>query len=108
MLYKKLLFWTLSIICPLAVCSAVGADDSLDRARAMATSCSSCHSAEHSAENKTGNAAISSFSSLTAVEITSALLEYRSGERQGTLMNRLARGYSEAELIAIAKVLGTK
>ena len=34
-----------------------------------------------------------------------ALLAYKSGERQGTVMNRLSRGYSDEDLKLIARVV---
>ncbi|MCU0983678.1 MAG: sulfide dehydrogenase [Acetobacteraceae bacterium] len=38
-------------------------------------------------------------------EIVAAMAAFRSGERQGTIMGRIARGYSEAEIAAIAASL---
>lgn len=38
-------------------------------------------------------------------EIAAAMAAFRSGERQGTIMGRIARGYSEAEIAAIATAL---
>jgi sulfide dehydrogenase cytochrome subunit len=35
-------------------------------------------------------------------ELTALLAAFRSNERPGTIMGRIARGYSEAELAAIA------
>lgn len=44
--------------------------------------------------------------SLSAEAIASAMSDYRTGERQGTLMPRIAQGFSEAETRAIAAALG--
>lgn len=38
-------------------------------------------------------------------DIVSAMAAFRSGERQGTIMGRIARGYSEAEIASIAAAL---
>jgi cytochrome c553 len=37
-----------------------------------------------------------------AAELDAILREYRTDQRQGTIMNRIARGYTEAELAAAA------
>ena len=69
---------------------------------AMASACSSCHSAHSVGSDSEGPG---SLAALSANEIEQALLAFRSGERVGTLMNRLARGYSDSEITAMARVL---
>lgn len=56
-----------------------------------ATSCSGCHGAELSLE------------SLSAEEIASSLAAYRNGSQAATVMDRIARGFSEEESRAIAE-----
>ncbi|KAB1074391.1 c-type cytochrome [Methylobacterium planeticum] len=58
-----------------------------------ATSCTGCHA--------TG-AAMQPISGRPAPEIAAALAEYRSGARPATVMNRIAKGFTEAESQAIA------
>jgi len=36
-------------------------------------------------------------------ELRSELMEYKSGEEKGTIMNRILRGYSDEEIAAVAK-----
>ena len=64
-----------------------------------AASCSACHAADDAS-------APPPLSNLSADEITAALAAYRSGKREGTLMPRLAQGFSEAEARAIAAAVG--
>lgn len=71
------------------------------QAASLAASCSSCHGAGSRAES-----AIATLSNLSAAEIRSALLEFRDDKRAATLMNRIAKGYSDDEIAAIAKHLG--
>ena len=40
---------------------------------------------------------------LSADQIAAALAAFRSGERPATVMNRIAKGFSEAESLAIAE-----
>ena len=36
------------------------------------------------------------------------MLEFKAGAREGTVMNRIARGYDDAEIAAIARHLGNQ
>ncbi len=62
-----------------------------------ATACSGCH-----AQPARAGAAIPGLQGRPAAEVAAALLAFRRGEREATLMDRIARGFSEAELQAIA------
>jgi cytochrome subunit of sulfide dehydrogenase len=66
-----------------------------------ASSCSGCH-----ALAATVTTAIPSPQNLTAAEIEAAMLAFKSGERQATVMNRIARGFSDQEIGQIAAWLG--
>ena len=55
-----------------------------------AASCSGCHGAELTLE------------AFDAEEIADALDAFRDGSRESTVMNRIARGFTEAESAAIA------
>jgi sulfide dehydrogenase cytochrome subunit len=68
----------------------------------LAMSCSGCHGAA-----PTGADGIPSLTGLSADEIADKLEAYRSGEAQGTLMNRLARGYTKDEIRQLAEALGS-
>jgi cytochrome c553 len=65
-----------------------------------ALSCSGCHGA--------AGLEIPSLSGLSADQITEAMGAFKSGGRPATLMNRLAKGFSEAETRAIAQWLASQ
>jgi cytochrome c553 len=46
-----------------------------------------------------------SLKELTAEEIATAVAEFRSGAREATLMNRIAAGFTDAEIESIARWL---
>lgn len=74
-----------------------GADAAL-----LAAACSGCHS---KAQTEDGFPQIYG---RPATEIREALLEFRSGKREGTVMNRIAKGYSEAEIGVLADYLSAQ
>jgi cytochrome c553 len=45
---------------------------------------------------------------LTASEIQAAMLAYKSGERSATVMDRIARGFSDQEIANLAAWLGQR
>ncbi|MFT5692086.1 MAG: sulfide dehydrogenase cytochrome subunit [Oceanicoccus sp.] len=102
---QRLLSSVVVLACTISLAEVVYANDALDRASAMVSACSSCHS-DRSVDP--GTEAPVSLKTLSSDEIEQALLAFRSGDRVGTLMNRLARGYSKAEIAAMAKVLATQ
>jgi len=61
-----------------------------------ASTCLGCHSATRAAP------AIPSLRGREAAEIAAAMRDYREGRRPATLMDRLAKGFSEEESQAIA------
>lgn len=61
-----------------------------------ASACLGCHSATRTAP------AIPGLRGREAAEVATALREFREGRRPATLMDRLARGFSEEESQAIA------
>ena len=62
-----------------------------------AEACFGCHGP--GGQGATGGAAIAG---RDKAELTAALVAFRSNERPGTIMGRIARGYSDAEIAAIA------
>jgi sulfide dehydrogenase cytochrome subunit len=62
----------------------------------LAAACVSCHSPK-AAEN-----AIPTLVDLSADDIRTKLLGYRDDSIQGTIMNRIAKGYTDAEIDALA------
>jgi sulfide dehydrogenase cytochrome subunit len=62
-----------------------------------ASSCGGCH-----AEAGRPDAAIPSLHGQSAGEIAAAMRAYRAGERPASVMDRIARGFSDQEIQAIA------
>lgn len=67
-------------------------------ARAIALNCHNCHSAE--------STQIPSLTSLSSEQIDRMLLDYKYDKTPATLMPRIAKGYSDEELKAVADYLG--
>ncbi|WP_374449974.1 cytochrome c [Stella sp.] len=66
-----------------------------------ATSCSGCHAPA----GRVSAPSIPPLAGLAAADMARALAEYRAGERPGTVMDRIARGFTAAESEAIARWL---
>lgn len=63
----------------------------------LAAACTSCHGMN--GQSETG---IPPIAGLDAAAIEAAMTAFRSGERTGTIMNRIAKGYSDDEIKALA------
>ncbi|WP_126456592.1 c-type cytochrome [Sulfuriflexus mobilis] len=68
----------------------------------LANSCAACHGTDGRSPG-----AIPSIHGKSAEFISSALTEFRSGERASTVMGRHTRGYSDEEIRLIAEHFGT-
>ena len=68
---------------------------------ALADACAPCHGTDGKSPG-----AIPSLSGKSAAYITQRMLEFKAGARQGTVMNRIVKGYDDAEIAAIAQHLG--
>jgi cytochrome subunit of sulfide dehydrogenase len=66
-----------------------------------ASSCSGCHAATAS-----GDAVVPPLGGRPAAELASLMREFRSGARPATVMGRIAKGFNDAEIDAIAQWLG--
>ena len=66
-------------------------------ARNLASTCTACHT-----RNGAGESAIMPLEGRAAVDIARTMRAFRSGERAGTVMPQLARGYTDADIDAIA------
>lgn len=62
-----------------------------------ASSCLGCHPVA------ANDSPVLSLSTLTAEQIVTAMQAYRSGTRQATVMDRVAKGFSDEEIRAIAQ-----
>lgn len=70
---------------------------------AGAASCSGCHAVRSGVQSP-----IPPVNGRPAAEIVSAMVEFRSGARPSTVMDRIAKGYSPEETQAIAAWLQTQ
>ena len=62
-----------------------------------ASSCSGCHSTGASVQTP-----VPRLIGRPAAEIVAAMQGFRTGQRPGTVMDRIAKGFSEAETVALA------
>jgi sulfide dehydrogenase cytochrome subunit len=67
--------------------------------RALAWNCAACHGTEGRAA--TGSA-VPGLAGRPAGEIVEAMTQFKDGKRPATLMNQIAKGYSDAEIAAMA------
>lgn len=68
------------------------------RAQMLANPCISCHGPDNKAAGS-----IPPIVNLKADYIKSTMQAFRSDERKGTVMNRIAKGYTDEEIEALAK-----
>ncbi|MBX9774225.1 MAG: cytochrome C [Xanthobacteraceae bacterium] len=79
------------------LCASATSASAIDVAPAGAAACSGCHPASRAVETP--------FTRLTgrpAAEIVTAMQEFRGGQRPATVMDRIAKGFSDDEIKAIA------
>lgn len=74
---------------------------SLSKGAILSAACSSCHIGG----NKDG---MPNIDGLSAVKLSTSLLHYKQDLDGTTVMHRLARGYSEADIALISDYLGKK
>lgn len=70
----------------------------LNRGAMLSNSCAGCHGTDGASPG-----AIPNIAGKSAQFIQGALLDFRSGKRPGTVMNRHASGYSDEEIRLIAE-----
>jgi len=68
-----------------------------------ASSCSGCHPASRSVDTP-----VKRLVGAKAADIVSAVQEFRSGKRPATVMDRIAKGFSDDEIEAIADWYGAQ
>ena len=62
-----------------------------------ASSCSGCHATDAKA-----GTSVPPLKGRSAADISEAMADYKTGKRQGTIMDRIAKGFSDEEIKAIA------
>jgi sulfide dehydrogenase cytochrome subunit len=90
---------TLLLIFPMSFFAfpVVAADSSTAPGAAFVHACAACHGPEGQSQG-----AIPSFHTLPKERLVEALRAFRSDKRQGTVMNRIAKGLEDADIEAIA------
>jgi sulfide dehydrogenase cytochrome subunit len=78
------------------------AESSLSHGAALVHACAACHGPDGRSQG-----AIPAFNTLSKDGIVATLRAFRSGERQGTVMNRIARGLEDTDIEAIAAYVTT-
>jgi cytochrome subunit of sulfide dehydrogenase len=86
-----------SLVAGLLSSSADAADMAMARGTALASACGACHGPDGRSQG-----AIPSINHLPAEDFTFALKAFRADGRQGTVMNRIAKGLDDAEISAMA------
>jgi sulfide dehydrogenase cytochrome subunit len=84
---------TASMLC---VATASGANESISGAT-IGYTCMGCHGV-----NGKSPGSIPSIAGQSEAMLAAKLLAYRDGAQKGTIMNRIAKGYTDAELQAVA------
>jgi sulfide dehydrogenase cytochrome subunit len=69
----------------------------------LGNACAPCHGTDGMSPG-----AIPALSGKSADYIVQRMLEFKAGAREGTVMNRIARGYDDDEIAAIAQHLGNE
>ncbi len=77
-------------------------DRAIPRGTAVAHTCVICHGPQG---QSTG--AIPSLRGMSAQQLRTTMFAYRTGERTGTVMNRLARGLADEDIEAVAQYFST-
>jgi len=88
------------LACALALPVPAGAQNA--DPRLLSLSCSGCHGAGGRAQ-----VPMPRLFGRSADMIAQALREFRADQRPATVMNRIARGYSDAEIDAVAREIAT-
>ena len=78
-------------------------DQAVQRGTALANACAACHGPEG---RSTG--AIPSLTTMSSSALRDSLRSFRSGERPGTVMNRLTQGLEDADIDAVAAYFAAK
>jgi len=71
-------------------------------AEAIVANCTICHARED------GDAGMPALADQSAEQLRQSLLDFKYDRKTATLMNRIAKGYSDAELAAVADHLGKR
>ncbi len=82
--------------------AALGHADQITRGEMLSVSCAGCHGPDGKSPGS-----IPSIAGKSADTIEAALKEFRSGQRESTVMGRHAKGYTDEEIKLIAVYFGS-
>ena len=68
--------------------------------QSMATNCATCHG---TAGRAAPGSAVPGLAGRSAAEITQMMGQFKAGQRPATIMHQIAKGYSDAEIAAMAE-----
>lgn len=66
--------------------------------RTIGLTCYGCHGADGVSKG-----AVPSLKGLSESHVVTAMMAFKSGERQGTIMNRISKGYTDDQIKALGK-----
>ena len=100
---------TLPLALLLALCclatAAAAQDAQALRARSLAATCAACHGTSGRGVEGSG---IPALAGRPAATIEAQMKAFRSGDRPGTVMPQIARGYDDARIATIARVFAAE
>lgn len=96
----------ISVLCFLHYASPTWADVFSDP-EIIVNNCYACHG-EKASKGPGATGTVPSLKNLPVRYLVEALREFKYDKREGTIMNRIAKGYSDGELAAIASYLSKK
>jgi cytochrome subunit of sulfide dehydrogenase len=79
------------------LCASATSASAIDIPPPGAVACSGCHPASKAVETT-----VTRLAGRNPADIVTAMQEFRGGQRPGTVMDRIARGFSDDEIKAIA------
>src|SRR5262245_57376561 len=88
------------LIVLLCLSHATAADPSTARGVALINACAACHGPDGQSKG-----AIPSIATMSKENLVETLRAFRAGTRQGTVMNRIAKGLDDTDLDALAAYL---
>ncbi len=92
----------------LSFVAATTARAASDDAAMLAASCAGCHGTDGRSPGEIPSIIGPSITDKTAAFVERILKEYRDGARKGTMMNWIARGYSDDQIKAMADYFGRR
>ena len=95
-LFIKIIFSKIPLSAILIASGSVFASDSATEA--LASGCAGCHGAEGK-----GYRSIPDIAVLSSEDFLRAMQDFESGRRAGTVMNRIAKGFSADEMAALSR-----